>query len=450
MRRKLYNRLLEWKARSHGQSALLIEGARRVGKSWLAEEFAKKEYDAYLLIDFNYAEKEIHDLFRNYLRNLDMLFSKLLNAYGVVLPPQKSLIIFDEIQLCPHARQALKALVADGRYDYLETGSLVSLRENTSQILLPSEEDSVTLHPMDFEEYLLAIGEQMLFDHIRQCFEEKQPLGGALHRKAMDYLREYMIIGGMPQVVADYTQNHDMLAADTLKRRILRLYRDDMAKHAKRYSLKVRQLFDDIPSQLQTHDRRFHPTQLDKTAKLRDYDDAIFWLQDAQIVTPCFNAQDPNVGLKANMERTALKCYMADTGLLISHTFNENALKAEEIHRRLLCQSIEINQGMFMENLIAQMLTANEHPLFFFTHPREQSRQEEMEIDFLITKPHISQRHNISPLEVKSGKRYSLTSLNKFCNKYRDYVAAPYVLHSGDLNIQDDITFLPIYMTPFL
>ncbi|MBQ9369325.1 MAG: DUF4143 domain-containing protein, partial [Victivallales bacterium] len=292
--------------------------------------------------------------------------------------------------------------------------------------------------------------EQMLFAHIQQCFEKMQPLGSALHRKAMDYLREYMIVGGMPQVVAEYIQNHDMLAADKLKRRILRLYRSDMAKHTKRYSLKVRQVFDDLPSQLQTHDRRFHPTQLDKNAKLRDYDDAFFWLQDAQIITPCFNSSAPNVGLKINMERTALKCYMADTGLLLSHTFDETSLKTEEIHRRLLCQSIEINQGMFIENLIAQMLVANDHPLYFFTHPREQSREEEMEIDFLLTKPHISQRHNISPIEVKSGKRYSLTSLNKFCNKYKDYIASPYVLHSGDLKVQDNITFLPVYMTPFL
>ncbi len=450
MRRKLYERLLEWKERSKGHSALLIEGARRVGKSWLAEEFARKEYEAYLLIDFNYAEKEIHELFRNYLRNLDLLFDKLLNAYGVVLPPRKSLIIFDEIQLCPHARQAIKALVADGRYDYLETGSLVSLRENTSPILLPSEEDSITLHPMDFEEYLWAKDEEMFFKHLKQCFEQEQPLGNALHRKAMDLLREYMIVGGMPQVVADYIQTHDLLSADAVKRRILRLYRNDMAKHARRYSLKVRQVFDDIPSQLQTHDRRFHPTHLAQSAKLRDYDDALFWLQDAQIINPCFNASEPNVGLKINMERTALKCYMADTGLLISHTFDETSLKTEEIHRRLLCKSIEINQGMFQENLIAQMLVANDHPLYFFTKPRNQSRQEAMEIDFLITKPHLGQRHNISPIEVKSGKRYSLTSLNKFCDKYKDFVHRPFVLHSGEWKKLGEVTFLPVYMVPFL
>ena len=450
MRRKLYSRLLEWKERSHGQSALLIEGARRVGKSWLVEEFAKNEYESYLLIDFNYAEKDIHDLFKNHLRDLDMLFSKLLNAYGVSLTPGKSLVIFDEVQLCPSARQAIKALVADGRFDYLETGSLVSIRKNTSKILLPSEEDAITLRPMDFEEYLWARGEHTLYEHIKQRMEEQQPLGAALHRKAMDYLREYMIVGGMPQAVAEYVKSHDMLATDAVKRRILHLYRNDMAKHARRYSLKVRQLFDDIPSQLQTHDREFHPTQLSKSSRMRDYDDAIFWLQDAQIINPCFNSTEPNVGLKINMERTALKCYMADTGLLISHTFDESSLKTEEIHRRILCNSIELNQGMFMENLIAQMLLANDHPLFFFTKPREQTRQEELEIDFLITKPHLSKRHNILPIEVKSGTRRSLTSLNKFCHKYKEFVQTPYVLHSGDLKIQDGITFLPIYMTPFL
>lgn len=450
MRRKLYEQLLAWKQRSNGQSALLIEGARRVGKSWLAEEFAKNEYDAYLLIDFNYAEEDIRALFDNYLRNLDAFFAKLLNAYGVKLPHRKSLVIFDEIQLCPKARQAIKALVADGRYDYIETGSLVSLHENSDGILLPSEEDAVTLHPMDFEEYLWAVGEDDLLEHIKSCHAEMQPMGSALHRKAMDYLREYMIIGGMPQAVAEYAKHHDMLMADTVKRRILRLYRNDITKHARRYALKTQQLFDDIPSQLQEHDRQFHPTALGKDARMRDYDDAIFWLQDAKIINPCFNATEPNIGLKMNMERSVLKCYMGDTGLLISHAFDEITLKTEEIHRRILCQSIEINQGMFMENLVAQMLVASGHGLYFFSQPRGQTRAEEMEIDFLIAKSKLGQRHNITPIEVKSGKKFSSLSLDKFCAKYKEFVNTPVILHSGDLQVKDNAIFLPVYMTPLL
>ena len=450
MYRKLYEQLLAWKSRSHGTSAMLIEGARRVGKSWLAEEFARHEYDAYLLINFSYAEEDIRSLFDNYLRDLDTFFQKLLNAYEVSLPPRRSLIIFDEVQLCPRAREAIKALVADGRYDYLETGSLVSLRENRNHILLPSEEESITLLPMDFEEFAMAMGKQSLYENLRGNSSSTEPLGNILHRQAMDLLREYMIVGGMPQVVADYLENRQLLQADARKRQILKLYRDDIAGHARRYSLKTRQLFDDLPAQLSTHDRRFRPGALQKNAKTRSYDDALFWLEDAKVILPCFNATEPNIGLKMNRERLFLKCYMADTGLLLSHAFDENTLRAEEIHRRILCQSIELNEGMFMENLVAQMLVASGHSLYFFSRPRTQVRTEEMEIDFLIAKTKLSQRHDISPIEVKSGRRKSLVSLNKFREKYRDYISQPIVLHTGDRKLQDGILYLPVYLTPFL
>lgn len=450
MYRKCYEQLVAWKNRSHGTSAMLIEGARRVGKSWLAEEFAKREYDAYLLINFSYAESDIRALFDNYLRDLDTFFHKLLNAYSVTLPPRKSLIIFDEVQLCPRAREAIKPLVIDGRYDYLETGSLVSLRENTSGILLPSEEESITLLPMDFEEFAMALGKSSLYEQLREGFAAAKPLGSILHRQAMDLLREYMIVGGMPQAVFDYLDDRQLAKADARKRQILKLYRDDIASHSKRYSLKTRQLFDDLPAQLSTHDRRFRPSALNKQAATRTYEDALFWLEDAKIILPCFNATEPNVGLKLNRERPFLKCYMADTGLLLSHSFDEKRLQAEEIHRRILCQSIELNQGMFLENLVAQMLVASGHPLYFFSKTREKSRAEEMEIDFLIAKSKLSQRHNISPLEVKSGKRTKLASLNKFRTKYQDYVSQPIVLHTGDWKIQDGITYLPVYLTPFL
>ena len=450
MKRKIYEELLKWKKNSAGQTALLIDGARRVGKSYIAEKFAAAEYKSYLLIDFNRAPKEVTDLFDNYLNDLDTLFMYLSGFYNTKLYERETLIILDEVQLCPRARSAIKYLVADGRYDYLETGSLMSIKKNVKDILIPSEEEYLKIYPLDFEEFLWALDNETLMPLIQTCYEKKQPMGQALHRTAMDYFRQYMIVGGMPQAVEKYVETRDFDSVDRVKRSILELYRADIMKHAAGYEMKVAQIFDDIPAQLQKHDKKFKLSSLKKAARFRDYDDAMFWLSDAMIANICYNSTAPSIGLKLNMDRLTLKCYMADTGLLISHAFDENGIVSEEIYKKLLFDKLECNKGMIVENLVAQMLTAAGHKLYFYSNPSRDEVSERMKIDFLIAKSKISSRHNISPIEVKSGKNYTLTSLKKFRNKYAEQTDTPYVLHTGDLKEADGIIYLPLYMTPLL
>ena len=449
MKRKIYTTLLDWKERRAGKTALLIDGARRVGKSYIVEAFAKKEYRSYILIDFFTASQDVKDLFENYLHDLDTFFLFLSNYYQVKLYPRETLIIFDEVQEFPRARGAIKYLVADGRYDYIETGSLMSIKKNVQDALIPSEEHHVNLYPMDFEEFLWAMGDDMLMPFIKERFEKKQPLGPALHRKAMDLFRQYMIVGGMPQAVAEYVQSRDFDKVDQVKRDILTLYRSDIAKHAQGYEMKVQSIFDEIPAQLQKHEKKFKLSSLKKNARLRDYENALFWLDDAMIVNICYNSTAPDIGLKLNMDRMTLKCYMADTGLLISHAFDENGIISQELYKKLLFDKLEVNQGMIVENLVAQMLTAAGHKLYFYSNSSREDKDARMEIDFLAAKSKISSRHNISPIEVKSTKNYTLTSLRKFVKKYKEQTYIPYVLHPGDVK-EEEIHFLPLYMTPLL
>ena len=287
MKRKIYAELVNWKKNWAGRTALLLDGARRVGKSYIAEEFARAEYKSYLLIDFNRAGTEVRDLFLHYLDDLDTLFMYLSNYYNIKLYPGESLIIFDEVQLFPQARAAIKYLVGDGRYHYMETGSLMSIKWNVKDIVIPSEERHMKLYPMDFEEFLWAQGNEMLMDMIRRCYDTGKPMGQVMHRKAMDYFRQYMIVGGMPQAVAEYVQSRDFDKVDQVKRDILTLYRSDIAKHAQGYEMKVQSIFDEIPAQLQKHEKKFKISSLKKNARLRDYEDALFWLDDAMIVNIC-------------------------------------------------------------------------------------------------------------------------------------------------------------------
>ena len=449
MKRKIYDSMQKWKE-ENGRTALLIDGARRVGKSYIAQEFAKKEYKSYILIDFNHAPAEITDLFVHYLNDLTMFFLYLSNFYGVKLYERESLIIFDEVQLFPKARAAIKYLVEDGRYDYVETGSLMTIKKNVADIVIPSEERHMKMYPLDFEEFLWALDNDTLMDFIRLCFEEKKPMGQVLHRKTMDYFRQYLIVGGMPQAVKTYRDSHDFDQVDRVKRDILELYRADIIKHAEGYQMKVAQIFDDIPAQLQKHDTKFKFSSLKKEARFREYEDALFWLSDAMITNICYNSTAPNIGLKLNMDRMTLKCYMADTGLLISHAFDENGLVSEEIYKKLLFDKLEVNKGMIMENIVAQMLTASGHKLYFYSNPSRDDASLRMEIDFLTAKSKISNRHNISPIEVKSSKNYTLTSLRKFKEKYKEQLHIPYVLHPNDLKEENGILFLPLYMTPLI
>lgn len=446
MKRKIDSKLIEWKQKSQGKTALVINGARRVGKSFSAEEFARNYYCSYILIDFNKAGKDIKELFDNNLNNLDSFFMYLSAAYNVRLYERESLIIFDEVQLYPRARAAIKFLVADGRYDYLETGSLISIKKNVEDIVIPSEERHLKMYPMDFEEFLWAKGEDMLIAAIRDAFEKKKPLGNALHRKAITLFREYVIIGGMPQAVAEYTQSQDFEATDLIKRDILKLYRNDIRKHAQGYAIKAESIFDEIPSQLSKHAKRFTLASLGKGARFRDYESAFLWLQDSMIANICFNSTEPNVGLKLNRDNTVFKLYMGDTGLLISHAFDENGIISEEIYKKLLFGKLEVNEGMIFENVVAQMLVANGKSLYFYTNTSK-DKNSRMEIDFLLAKQKITSRHNISPIEVKSGKNYTISSLNKFRNKYIEQLNTAYVLHVDDLKEKDGIIYLPVYMT---
>ena len=448
MERKIYQRLKQWKEEG-GRTALLIDGARRVGKTHIALEFAKREYKTFLFIDFNRAGSAVKTLFNEGLEDLDTFFATLSALYNVRLHRRESLVVFDEVQLFPRARAAIKYLVEDGRFDYLETGSLMSIKRNVQDIVIPSEEEHVRMFPMDFEEFLWALGYETLMPFIQECFASKRALGQALHRKAMDLFRQYMIVGGMPQVVDNFARNRDFALADRVKRTILDLYRADIAKHAVGYETRVRSIFEEIPSQLQKHEKKFRLSSLKKEARFRDYKDALFWLDDAMIVNTCYNSTEPNVGLNLNSERTTLKCYMADTGLLLSHAFDEKAIVSQGLYPQLF-ERLEINRGMLVENIVAQMLAASNHKLYFYSNSSREDAASRMEIDFLIASSTLSSRHNISPIEVKSGKNYTLSSLKKFMSKYAGMLHTPYVVHPRDMREEGGIVFLPYYMVPCL
>lgn len=449
MKRKIYSKLLKWKQESNGESALLIEGARRIGKSYIVEQFAKNEYQNYLIIDFNKVNPIVKQWFDEYLDNLDMLFLQMSNFFKVKLEERKTLIVFDEVQLCPRARTAIKYLVADGRFDYIETGSLISIKKNIKDILIPSEEQHLQMYPMDFEEFLWANGNEMMMDFIRYMYTNKKPMGQAMHRQAMDMFRLYLIVGGMPQAVQKFVDTKDFAQVDLVKRNILNIYRDDIAKYATTVETKVTSIFDEIPSQLSKHEKKFRLSSLGTNVKYRDYDESFFWLNDAKIINTCYNSSEPNIGLRLNLDRTTLKCYMGDTGLLISHTFDDNELLGQDIYNKLLHGNLEFNEGMIIENVVAQMLKMSGHKLYFYSNSSQQS-QDRMEIDFLIAKSKVTSRHNISPIEVKSGKRYTTVSLNKFIKKYSEYLSTPYVIHTGDYLENKGIIYLPLYMVPLL
>lgn len=456
MKRKIYQTLLKWKKERKGEVALLIEGARRIGKSHIVEEFGRDEYESYILVDFSKVSPQVMEFFDLYLDDLDTLFQNLELYFRCKLFPRqsrgeeaRSLIIFDEVQFCPRARSGIKHFVKDNRFDYIETGSLVSIKKNVKDIMIPSEEHPVQMYPMDFEEFLWAMGDEMIMPYIRSQFEKKKPMG-AFHRRAMDYFRRYMIVGGMPQAVKKYIETRDFVKVDEVKRDILALYRNDIKKYADNQKTNVSAIFEEIPGQLQKHEKTFRLSALREDARMRDYSQAFFWLSDAKVINCCYNSTEPSIGLKLNEDRTTLKCYLNDTGLLISHAFDERGIVTEDLYRKLMFDKLEVNQGMLVENIVSQMLKASGHNLFFFSNSSRASAEDRMEIDFLIAKQTTTSRHNISPIEVKSGARYALTSLTKCMTKYAKDLSIPYVLHDKDLKIEDGIVFLPLYMTPLL
>lgn len=446
-KRKIYDKLVDWKNKSAGEKAILIEGARRIGKSTIAEEFGKNEYKSYLLIDFNDVSGVVTDAFERYLSDLDTFFMILSTEYNVTLYPSESLIIFDEVQKFPKARQSIKKLVKDGRFDYIETGSLISIKENVKDITIPSEERQLKMYPMDFEEFCWALNEENMAKYIRDCFDNKKPLEDDFHHKAMLLFKQYMLVGGMPMSVSKYLENNRNFAeSDLEKRDILTLYKNDINRADAKYRSKVSSIYEQIPAFLSQHEKRVRLSNIEEKSSFPMYEDTFYWLASSMICNECFKCNDPNVGLSFNEDRTYIKCYMGDTGLLVSHTFSENEIADGELYRQILHDNLSINEGMLFENAIAQCLAANGYPLFFYTSYNDDKHRNDIEIDFIIsngskTKP------KIYPIEVKSGKRYTTKSLERFMEKFSSRVGNGYVIHTKNLSQKNNILYIPSYMT---
>lgn len=445
-KRKAYQKFLEWK-RTGGQKALLIEGARRIGKSTIVEEFAKNEYKTYILIDFAEARDAVKEAFEHNLNDLDTFFMLISSEFKVKLYERESLIIFDEVQKYPRAREAVKYLVKDGRYDYIETGSLISIHENVASIVIPSEERCIRMYPLDFEEFCWAFGEEQLVDYIKLCFEKKRPLTADLHRKAMLLFRQYMLVGGMPKPLSAYLDNgRDFTACDEEKRDILRLYREDIMKIGNQYRSKVLAIYDQIPGLLSKHEKRVVFNKIVQGSDIMQYEDTFFWIADSMMANVCFNCSDPNVGLSINEDRTYVKCYMGDTGLLVSHAFSENDVSDGELYREILHGKLSLNEGMLYENVIAQMLVAAGHKLYFYTRYNETTHRNDIEIDFLLSN-NSRLKYRVFPIEVKSTENYSTTSLERFAEKFHERVGDNFVIHPKNFLQRENVICLPPYMT---
>ena len=444
-KRKIYEKLLEWKRRSKGRTALLIEGARRVGKSTIVEVFGKNEYKSYVIVDFMKPNKKVLSAILDHPDDLSVFFNELSFAYNVVLHERETLIVFDEVQRCPEARQLLKALVGDGRYDYVETGSLISIRMNVKDITIPSEEEAIGMHPMDFEEYLWAIGDKVTFPAIKKAFEERRPMGRSFHETAMHRFREYLLVGGMPQAVDKFIETRNLGEVDMVKRSILRLYHNDIAKYAGKDAAKVRRVFDGIPGQLSKKEKKYSLASLDKEARYRNYEEAFLWLDEAKVANIAYNATDPSVALSLSEDNSTLKVYLLDTGLMISQTLGDRPYTESSIYSEVYSGDLYINEGMIMENYVAQAFSCSERKLFFYSRYDLSSAENRMEIDFLIRRG-----DKICPVEVKSGNYRSHLSLDKFKKKFKKRIGETFILYTKDVMLKDDIIHLPLYMAMFL
>jgi len=438
-KRKLYDRLLEWKRVQNGKSAILVEGARRVGKSTLVEQFAKNEYESYILIDFNEASEEVKSLFSD-LMNKDYIFLQLQAIYNVVLKERKSVIIFDEVQKCPLARQAIKYLVKDGRYDYIETGSLISIKKNTKNITIPSEEEHVTLYPMDYEEFRWALGDEASVSLLRTFYEKRLPLDKA-HRDKMRDFRLYMLVGGMPQAVNAYIETNNFSLVDHVKRGIIKVYQEDFQKLDG--SGRLETLFMEIPSQLSQTNNRYKPY-----AVLGDVDDDKLLeflkdLEDSKTTLFSYHSSDPNVGMSLTKDISKFKIFCADTGLFVTLAFWDKDHTENIIYQKLLNDKLSTNLGYVYENVIAQILAASGNKLFYYTWPKDETHS--YEIDFL-----LSRGAKLHPIEVKSSGYKTHKSLDVFCQKYSHIVEKRYLIYTKDLKKDEDTLMLPVYMTPFL
>lgn len=442
--RKIYNQLLDWKEKSNGKSAILIEGARRVGKSTVAEEFAKNEYDDYILLDFSKETKDVRKNFEDNIGDLDTFFRNLFILKGKELPKRKSVIILDEVQLFPIARQAIKPLVADGRYDYIETGSLISIKKNVKNILIPSEEERLKMYPMDFEEFLWAKGNTITMTAIRESFEKRRPLGDAVHRKIMQMFREYIAVGGMPQAVQTYINGESYSSIDRVKQGILALYEEDLKKYDVEEKEKASLIFKTIPKQLSDHEMHFTFSEINTNARYINYVESVEFVSEAMIGNLCVNVTAPDLLMDLYADRSNFKLYMGDTGLLVSQMIREGD-ETEAIYKALIYDKLSSNLGMVFENVVAQMLNASGKPLYFHEYkyqPENATKEKKYEIDFLTVK-----NKKICPIEVKSSGYSSHKSFDYFIKKYPIKVEDRYIIYTKDLKLEDGITYIPAYMT---
>ena len=447
-KRKVYDKLKEWKTLSAGSSALLLEGARRIGKSTIVEEFAKKEYDDYMILDFARENQEIKHNFEENMNDLETFFRNLFLLKGRRLKGEKCVLIFDEVQLFPQARQAIKYLVADGRFDYIETGSLISIKKNVKNILIPSEEYRVKMYPMDFEEYLWALGDEVTIPTIKEAFEKRKPLGDAIHRKIMKNFRIYMVVGGMPQAVDAYVSGKTYEQIDFVKRNILSLYEEDLAKYDSENREKASVIFRTIPEQLENKNSHFKMSLIDKNARYQNYVDAVSFIAESMIGNECINVTKPEVALELFADRTNFKLYMGDTGLLVTQIMKHRDRTEEDLYKALIIDNLGINQGMIIENMVAQMLRMSGHDLYFHEYmymPESSSKEKKYEIDFMIVK-----KKKICPIEVKSSGYTSHKSFDYLIKKYQLKLEDRYIIYTKDLKYQDGITYIPLYMTMLL
>ncbi len=438
-KRKLYDRLLKWKTERQGRTAILVEGARRVGKSTIVEQFAQNEYKSYILIDFNKAPKDTIALFDD-LTNLDLLFITLQNTYNVQLFERGSLIVFDEVQQCPRARQAIKYLVADGRYDYIETGSLISIRKNTQNITIPSEEERVTLFPLDHEEFRWALGDKASIPLLRMSYDKKIPLGIA-HRKKMEDFRLYMLVGGMPQAVNTYLTTKNLREVDDTKRDIIRLYEEDFLKIDK--SGKLGRLFMSIPAQLYRSSGRFVAFNTLGGVSENTLIDLMQALSESKTTLFCHHCTDPNVGMSLNKDLSRYKIFMADTGLFVTLCFWDKDFTENVIYDKLLSDKLDANLGYLYENVVAQMLASAGNQLFYYTFPKDEKHN--YEIDFL-----LSRGNKLVPIEVKSSGYKTHKSLDVFCEKYASRIGERVLLYTKDYQKDGPTQCIPVYFAPFL
>ena len=440
-KRKIYQQMIEWKKLSRGRSALLIQGARRVGKSTVAQEFARREYKSFLLIDFSKARPEVVNLF-NDMHDLDFFFLQLQMLFKVRLYLRKSLIIFDEVQLQPLARQAIKHLVADGRYDYLETGSLITLRKNIENILIPSEEECLHMFPMDYEEFLWARGDEATAPLLRERFQEGRSFGDSVHRKQMQDFRLYMLVGGMPQAVEALLEANDFAQIDRMKRNILTLYENDFRKidHSGRAS----QLFDAIPGELSKHSSRYQVSKVIRRQRAKNVRDIVADIADSMTVLPAFRASDSGPGMSLGKDIDHFKLYLADTGLFVTLAFKDRSFTDNIIYEKLLYGKLPANLGYLYENIVAQTFRATGNDLFYHTFPSDTSNHS-YEIDFL-----LARQHKICPVEVKSAAAKPHASLDRFRAKYKKRIAESYVICGKDYAEEAGVKYVPFYLAHLL